>query len=148
MPTATHPFIAARDFLLAHRADYEAAVRGFRWPSMDIFNWALDYFDTFAAGNTRPALIVAVEDRAPEIRTFQEMADGSARLASFFRALGMRRGDRLLLMLGNETALWETLLACMKLGVVVIPASTLLAPTTSAIALSAAPSRTLWPRQT
>src|SRR5262245_17680307 len=118
----THPFVAARDFLLAHRTDYETAVGGFRWPSMHTFNWALDYFDTFAAGNTRPALIVAAEDGAPEIRTFQEIADASARVACFFQQLGMKRGDHLLLMLGNETALWETFLACMKLGVVVIPA--------------------------
>jgi hypothetical protein len=86
----THPFIAARDFLLAHRMDYETAVRGFRWPSMHTFNWALDYFDTFVTGNTRPALIVAAEDEAPEIRTFHDIAEGSARV----HAAGARRRPR------------------------------------------------------
>jgi len=121
-----HPFIPARDFLLAHRTDYDAAVRGFRWPSMETFNWALDYIDVIAAGNTRPALVVVDENGARHVRTFQEISERSSRVASYFRTLGMNRGDRVLLMLGNDVALWETLLACMKLGVVVIPATTLL----------------------
>jgi acetyl-CoA synthetase len=50
----------------------------------------------------------------------------SNRVANLLFGLGLRRGDRLLLMLGNEVALWETLLAAMKLGAIVIPASTLL----------------------
>ena len=125
---SAQPFLAARDFLLTHRADYDTAVSGFRWPSMDTFNWALDYIDVMAVGNTRPALVVVEDDGTEEVRTFQEISDRSSRVASFFQALGMKRGDRLLLMLGNEVPLWETFLACMKLGVVVIPASTLLAP--------------------
>jgi acetyl-CoA synthetase len=44
------------------------------------------------------------------------------------RALGVDRGDRILLMLGNVAPLWETMLAAMKLGAVVIPATTLLTP--------------------
>jgi acetyl-CoA synthetase len=41
-------------------------------------------------------------------------------------ALGARKGDRILLMMGNEVPLWETMLAAIKLGVVLIPATTLL----------------------
>src|SRR5262249_26465957 len=48
--------------------------------------------------------------------------------ANFLRAQGLRRGDHLLLLLGNVVPLWETMLAAMKLGVVVIPATTLLTP--------------------
>ena len=55
-------FLAARDFLLTHRADYDTAVSGFRWPSMDTFNWALDYIDVMAVGNMRPALVVVEDD--------------------------------------------------------------------------------------
>jgi acetyl-CoA synthetase len=125
---SSHPFVAARDFLLAHRANYDVAVRDFRWPSMETFNWGFDYLDAIAAGNTRPALIVVDEHGGTEVRTFQEISEGSNRVASFFRSLGMKRGDRLLVMLGNEVALWETFVACMKLGLVVIPATTLLGP--------------------
>ena len=49
-------------------------------------------------------------------------------MANWLRGLGARRGDRLLLMLGNIAPLWEIILAAMKLGVVIIPASTLLGP--------------------
>ena len=50
-------FKAARDFLLAHRADYPTAYRDFRWPATDRFNWALDWFDAeLAAGDTASSL--------------------------------------------------------------------------------------------
>src|SRR5436190_5969407 len=120
-------FLAARDLLLTYRTDYDTAVDAFRWPSMNTFNWALDYFDVLAAGNMQRALVVVEEDGMERVCTFQEISERSSRVASFFRSLGMKRGDRLLLMLGNDVALWETFLACMKLGVVVIPATTLLA---------------------
>jgi acetyl-CoA synthetase len=120
-------FLAARDFLLAHRTDYDAAVRGFAWPKLARFNWALDYFDAMAAGNERVGLHVVEESGAEEKRSFAELSARSNQVASFLRGLGVARGDRVLLMLGNEVALWETMLACMKLGAVMIPATTLLA---------------------
>ena len=54
--TSTQAFLAARNFLVTHRDDYETAYRDFRWPQLDNFNWALDYFDVYARGNDRPAL--------------------------------------------------------------------------------------------
>ena len=44
-------FQEARAFLLKHRTDYDAAVKGFRWPDPVPFNWALDWFDAELAGN-------------------------------------------------------------------------------------------------
>jgi acetyl-CoA synthetase len=101
-------------------------VRGFEWPAHDRFNWALDYFDSIAAGNHRPALHIVEENGTETIRSFAELSSASNRAANFLRGLGARRGDCLLLMLGNEVALWETLLAAMKLGLIVTPATTLL----------------------
>jgi acetyl-CoA synthetase len=119
-------FLQARDFLLAHRTDYELAYGQFKWPQVDEFNWAVDYFDVMAAGNTRPALWL-VDETGAEVRlSFAELSERSNRVAQFLRTLGVRRGDRILLMLGNEPPLWETLLAAFKLGAVVIPAATLL----------------------
>ena len=60
--------------------------------------------------------------------TFAQMSDRSAQVANWLRAQGVRRGDRLILMLGNQVELWETILAAMKLGAVLIPATTLLGP--------------------
>jgi len=121
-------FIAARDFLLAHRTDYDTAVREFRWPALTRFNWALDHFDIMATGNDAPALWIVGDDGSEVRRSFREMSERSAQVANHLRALGVRRGERILLMLGNEVALWETMLAAMKLGAVVIPATALLTP--------------------
>jgi acetyl-CoA synthetase len=121
-------FLKARDFLLSHRTGYEFAYRHFEWPQLHEFNWALDYFDAMAAGNNKPALWVVDESGAEFRLSFAEMSQRSHRVAQFLRELGVRRGDRMLLMLGNEVALWDTLLAACKLGAVVIPAATLLAP--------------------
>lgn len=120
------PFLAARDFLLAHRRDYETAVRDFRWPQLDEFNWALDYFDAMATGNQAPALWIVEEDGSEQRYSFAELAERSNRVANHLRERGVRRGERILLMLGNHIALWETMLAAFKLGAVVIPATALL----------------------
>jgi acetyl-CoA synthetase len=121
-------FLRARDFLLKHRTNYEHAYRHFEWPKLDEFNWALDYFDVMAAGNVRTALWV-VDEAGVEVKlSFAEMSQRSDRVAQFLRERGVRRGDRILLMLGNEAPLWETLLAATKLGAVLIPAATLLGP--------------------
>ena len=119
-------FVQARDLLLRHRDDYEAAVREFRWPQLSEFNWALDHFDTMAQGNDATALHIVAEDGSEVKRTFRQMAERSSQVANFMRGLGVKRGDRVLLMLGNELPLWETMLATFKLGAVLIPATALL----------------------
>lgn len=121
-------FLRARDFLSQHRTDYAGAVEQFRWPVLSCFNWALDYFDIHAAGNESPALEIIEEDGRQCVRSFADMSTRSNQVANFLRECGVRRGDCLLLMLGNEVALWETLLAAMKLGAVVSPATPLLTP--------------------
>jgi acetyl-CoA synthetase len=122
-------FKDARAFLLDHRTDYDAAVTGFRWPDPVPFNWALDWFDAELAHDAesrdRPALWIV--DQGKETKpSFAELSRRSNQVANFLRAQGIRRGDHLLLLLGNVVPLWETMLAAIKLGVVVIPATTLL----------------------
>src|SRR5690349_17325698 len=128
MASATERFRAARDFLLQHRTDYDTAVRDFRWPEFERFNWALDWFDVIAQGNDRPALVIVEEDGRETRRTLAEMSQRSNRVANWLRGLGVARGDRIIVMLGNQVELWETILAAMKLGAVIIPAATLLRP--------------------
>jgi acyl-coenzyme A synthetase/AMP-(fatty) acid ligase len=120
-------FKAARDFLLAHRTAYRTAYRDFRWPELDRFNWALDWFDRELAqgdNGNRPALRI-IGDGAASL-TFAELSQRSNRVANGLRALGVGRRDCILLMLGNIVPLWEMMLAAMKLGAVIIPATTLL----------------------
>lgn len=122
-------FRAARDFLLRYRDDYETARSDFAWPELTEFNWALDWFDVIAAEHPdRTALRVVSDGGGDESLSYAQMAARSAQVANWLRGLGVRRGDRILLMLGNEVPLWEVMLAAMKLGAVIIPASTLLQP--------------------
>jgi len=122
-------FIAARDFLQRHRTDYARAYGEFAWPKLDHFNWALDYFDVMARGNKQTALWITDDPTgAGEKFSFAQMAERSARVANFLRAQGVRRGDRILLMLPNRVELWDTMLAAIKLGAVICPATTQLSP--------------------
>ena len=121
-------FKDARDFLLAHRTDYVAAYAGFRWPDATAFNWALDWFDAELAagvGRNRPALRI-VDAGGDRAFSFAALSERSSRVANFLRASGLKRGDHLLLLLNNVPALYETMLAAIKLGAVVIPATTML----------------------
>src|SRR3954466_12719966 len=118
---------ALRDLLLEHRTDYDAARAAFAWPELDEFNWALDWFDAFARGNDAPGLLVIEADGSSQQLTFDELSTRSDRLANWLRSVGVARGDRIVLMLANQIELWETMLAAMKLGAVIIPATTLLA---------------------
>ena len=126
-------FQDARAFLLQHRTDYDKAVADFRWPDPVPFNWALDWFDAELADNAdskdRPALWIVDAGSNRETKlSFEALSRRSNQVANFLRTQGLKRGDHLLLLLGNVIPLWETMLAAMKLGVVVIPATTLLTP--------------------
>ncbi|MEN3288673.1 MAG: acetyl-CoA synthetase [Bradyrhizobium sp.] len=126
-------FQDARAFLLQHRTDYDTAVKGFRWPDPLPFNWALDWFDAELARNPESSeraalwIVDAAQDRQTKL-SFAALSRRSNQIANFLRAQGLKRGDHLLLLLGNVVPLWETMLAAIKLGVVVIPATTLLTP--------------------
>ncbi|USX44974.1 AMP-binding protein [Dietzia kunjamensis] len=133
LPTeATVRFRAARDFLQAHALDYEGARDGFAWPELDEWNWALNWFDVQAEGNDDPALWIVEENDGGGAPTeakysFDEMRIRSDRTANWLRERGVEPGDRILLMLANQVELWDVMLAVIKLGAVVIPATTLLA---------------------
>ncbi len=124
----TDAFRKARDFLQAHRDDWAKASRDFRWPHLDRFNWALDWFDVLADGNSRPALHIVEEDGREVELSYQELARRSNQVAVFLRRHGVQRGDRILMMLPNAVPIWEVMLASMKLGAVLIPATNLLTP--------------------
>jgi acetyl-CoA synthetase len=126
-------FQEARAFLLKHRTDYDKAVADFRWPDPAPFNWTLDWFDAELARNAdskdRTALWIVDAGSNRETKlSFKALSRRSNQVANFLRAQGLKRGDHLLLLLGNVIPLWETMLASIKLGAVVIPATTLLTP--------------------
>jgi acetyl-CoA synthetase len=129
MTSSTDAFRAARDLLLRYRDDYDAARGSFEWPVLDEFNWALDWFDVIAAEHPdRPALRILSDGGSDVSLSYAELSARSSQVATWLRDRGVGRGDRVLLMLGNVVPLWEVILATMKLGAVIIPASTLLQP--------------------
>ncbi|MBV9822866.1 MAG: AMP-binding protein, partial [Actinobacteria bacterium] len=128
--TGISEFLAARDLLLERRGDLAGARERFRWPRPERFNWALDYFDGVLAveRGEQQALRLVEDDGSQAAYTFAALADSSSRLAGWLASHGVGRGMRVLLVLGNQVELWESMLACMKLGAVIIPATTLLSP--------------------
>ena len=122
-------FRRARDLLISSRTDYDRAMAHYAPPRPPDFNWGLDWFDRVAADSStgaRAALKIVEEDGTSQSVTYAEMSARSSQVASWLSSLGAVKGDRLLLMMGNQVELWETLLGCIKLGIVVIPATTLL----------------------
>lgn len=119
-------FIEARDLLLHSREDLARAQREFRWPALGEFNWVRDYFDAIAAGNETAALRVIDDAGGDEVLSFAGLARRAAQVAGFLATQGVGPGDRILIMLPNCVALWETMLATIRLGAVMIPATTLL----------------------
>ncbi len=126
--SGTDRFRAARDFLLVNRTNYDVAYKGFQWPKLERFNWALDWFDRIAAGERcdQRALWVVFEDGTEIKLSFRQLSNRSSQIANYYRELGISRGDPVLVMLGNVPPLWETVLALIKLGAVILPATPLL----------------------
>lgn len=122
---ATEAYRASREQLIALRGKHERAVAEFRWPDVGTrFNWAVDWFDAIARDNDRRALVILEEDGSSTERTFAEMSRSSDRLAAWLADHGVGKGDPVLLMLGNQLELWESMLAVMKLGAVIMPTTT------------------------
>ncbi|HEY0693562.1 MAG TPA: AMP-binding protein, partial [Kribbella sp.] len=123
----TRTFREARDFLIAHREDYETAYRDFEWPAFDRFNWARDWFDALAVEQSEvAALTIVEEDGEVNSLTYAQMADRSRQVAGWLTKSGLQPGDRVLIVLGNTVPLWEVMLGCIRAGAVMIPATTLL----------------------
>ena len=128
MRTPTNEFRAARDLLLELRRDYDAASARFVWPRPTTFNFALDWFDAVLAGENPDgvALRIVEDDGSAASYSFATMTRRSNQVANWLAANGVARGTRVLALLGNQVELWEVTLAVMKLGAVLIPATTLL----------------------
>ncbi|MDQ2782724.1 MAG: AMP-binding protein [Actinomycetota bacterium] len=131
---ATEAFRSARNQLLGWRGDHRAAVSGFRWPDVgDRFNWGIDWFDAIARGNDRSALVILEE--ADERQgtpasswSFDTLARRSDQVATLLVDHGVRKGDAVVVMLGNQVELWEAMLAIIKVGAVIMPTTTAVGP--------------------
>ncbi|WP_209324433.1 AMP-binding protein [Brevibacterium renqingii] len=126
--TVTDEFRAARDQLIELRSDYDTAREKFEWPRFTHFNFALDWFDRIAENNDDPALWIVEQDGSEGKWSFAELSARSNQVANYLRRAGVKRGDHVMVMLNNQVELWETMLAGIKLGAVLLPATTQLGP--------------------
>jgi acetyl-CoA synthetase len=114
---------AARDQLMLLRGRHDAAVQHFSWPALESpFNWAHDWFDRIAAiHHSTTALHIVEEDGASNRYSYGQLAHRSNQVAHWLAQHGVARGDSVMIMLGNQLELWETMLGAMKLGAVLMP---------------------------
>lgn len=120
--------------------EYAEARRAFRWPAPARFNFAVDVVDRWAADETRVAMrwIGDGDDRELTFRWFKERSD---RLANALEALGLRAGERVLVMLPRLVEWWVCMLGLEKARLVAMPATTLLTSKDIAYRLGASEAR-------
>ncbi|WP_375432810.1 AMP-binding protein [uncultured Friedmanniella sp.] len=129
LPSLNRHLRAARDFLVQHRDDYDVAYAGFSWPELPLFNFATEWFDGLAEENPDGLALWVVDGDRETRLTYRELADRSVAVAQYLHHLGLRRGERLLVVLGNVVPLWEVMLGAIRLGAVLIPATPQLSAT-------------------
>ena len=103
------------------------ALRQIKFFNEDRFNFAYDIVDTL--GRTKPDKLAMVHlDREKNEKrfTFKDMMKESSRTANYFKSLGIKKGDKVMVLLKRHYQFWFTILALHKLGAVIIPATNLL----------------------
>jgi acyl-coenzyme A synthetase/AMP-(fatty) acid ligase len=108
--------------------DYEQTCREFCWEVPEYYNFAFDVVDRWAEDAQQLAMLW-VNERGDEQRlTFHHFTMRSNQVGNALRTLGMRRGDRILIMLPRLPEWWEAVLGIMKIGAISMPGTTLLTP--------------------
>ena len=109
------------------RPDYEQLYASFRWNIPARYNIAADVCDRHAGDPGKVALIGVDGDGKAWEMTFREVQRRANQLANLFVSLGLVRGDRVMLLLGQNA--WTAIghVACWKAGLVSVPASILFA---------------------
>ena len=116
----THPFIDTVE-------DAEGRLKEIRFFNEDNFNFAYDVVDALGKSKPDKLAMLWLDHAKNEKRfTFKDMMKESARTANYFKALGIKRGDRVIVLLKRHYQFWFTILALHKLGAVIIPATNLL----------------------
>ncbi len=88
------------------------------------FNFAFDVVDALGASDPEKlAMVHLSEDETERKFTFRDMMKESSRTANYFKSLGIKRGDRVMLVLKRHYQFWFAILALHKLGAIVIPAT-------------------------
>lgn len=108
-------------------ASYEEFLQNFRIDVPENFNFAYDVVDEIAATDPdKVAMVWCDEDGKDACFTFADMKRYSDKAANYLQSLGIRRGDRVMLVLKRRYQFWFCLLGLHKLGAVAVPATHLL----------------------
>ena len=108
-------------FGIARTTRYEDLCRGFDWQIPATFNFATDVVDAWAANGDDLALVT--ENAAGRVREyrFSDISRESSRLANVLLAAGIKKGDRVIVMM-PRIAEWQiSMVACFRIGAIVIP---------------------------
>jgi acyl-coenzyme A synthetase/AMP-(fatty) acid ligase len=110
--------------------DYLETRASFRLEVPEVYNYARDVVDDWAAREPDKLALLAVgpDGGDPRRFSFADLAASSNRAANFLAAQGVRKGDRVLVMLPRVPDWYDVVLGCIKLGAVPMPATTLLTP--------------------
>ncbi len=111
------------DFIIPTE-DETGRLKSIAFKNQDRFNFAFDVVDRM--GTLHPdktAIMYVAEDHSDRRITFAEMKRASSQTANYFRSLGIRKGDKVLLILKRHYQFWYSMIALHKLGAVAIPAT-------------------------
>ncbi len=104
--------------------DENGGLRSISFPNAERFNFAFDCVDAIAAKYPQKLAMLHLDKHKTERRfTFEDMSRASSRAANYFKALGIRKGDRVMLVLKRHYQFWFAILGLHKLGAVAIPAT-------------------------
>lgn len=106
------------------REDERGVLQSLAFPHADQFNFAFDCVDAIAAKYPdKLAMLHLDHDKVERRFTFEDMSRASGRAANYFKALGIKRGDRVMLVLKRHYQFWFAILGLHKLGAVAVPAT-------------------------
>ena len=124
MPTKTEDkHFVNQNFIEVNETEkgYPAAIR---FKNEDQFNFGFDVVDAIAKKDPdKLAMIHISRDKTERRFTFNDMKRKSAQCANYFKSLGIKKGDRVMLVLKRHYQFWFSIVALHKLGAVVIPAT-------------------------
>ena len=116
-PTVISDYVSAEE-------DENGRLRHLSFKNTDRFNFAFDVVDAIARRSPEKLAMLHVSDHFTERRfTFKDMSEDSNRAVNYLKALGVGRGDKVMLILKRHHQFWPVVLACHKLGAVIIPAT-------------------------
>ena len=104
--------------------DAEGNLTAIAFKNEDKFNFAFDVIDALGTNKPDRRAMLHIDNEGNErVFTFQDMKRESARAANYFKSMGIRRGDRVMLVLKRHYQFWFAVLGLHKLGAVAIPAT-------------------------